>query len=144
MYATIADMIQAFGTDELIELTDRADPPLDAIDETVLNAALAAASSEIDGYVGAVAKLPLASVPDNLRGLACVITRYRLSTDQSQGRVRQDYEDAVTTLRDIARGLIKLDVPDGGPAPEPAPAAKVLGKSAPQIFTPERLGGNWP
>lgn len=142
LYATRDDMIQAFGEDELIQLTDRADPPLDAIDDDVLGAALAAASSEIDGYVARVATLPLAMVPDNLRQVALAIARYRLSTDQAQGRVRLDYEDAMITLRDIAKGVIKLDLPDGEPAP--ATPARVLGSSAPQTFTPARLGRNWP
>lgn len=141
-YATRDDMIKAFGEDELIELTDRADPQTDEIDETVLAAALMAADAEIDGYVGRVATLPLTHVPANLRQIALAIARYRLSTDQSEGRVRLDYEDATTTLQNIAKGVIVLDLP----AAE-APAlthVRVRGSSEPATFTRRNLGRDWP
>ncbi|EME69719.1 hypothetical protein H261_11814 [Paramagnetospirillum caucaseum] len=139
-YATKADMIAAFGEVELIELTDRADPPADAIDDAVLSAALAAAGAEIDGYVGRVAVLPLAVVPESLRQLALAIARYRLAADQPDGRVRVDYEDAIATLERIAKGLFVLDLPPG--LPEPANAGgRVQGTAAPRVFG---LGGTWP
>lgn len=141
-YATKADMVSAFGETELIELTDRSDPPADAIDDEVLAAALVAASAEIDGYVGRVAVVPLAVVPESLRQLALVIARYRLSTDQPDGRVRVDYEDAVATLERVAKGLVVLNLPVE--AAEPGTAGRrVQGSAAPRVFGPG-LGGTWP
>ena len=141
-YATTADMVAAFGETELIELTDRADPPADAIDDAVLSAALAAASAEIDGYVGRVETLPLAVVPDSLRQLTLVIARYRLSTDQPDGRVRVDYEDAVATLERIAKGLVVLNLPAVDAEPGTA-GRRVQGRAQPPVFGPA-LGGVWP
>lgn len=139
-YATRDDMIQAFGEDELIELTDRAETG--EMDNAVIAAALAAAAAEIDGYVGRVAELPLAIVPANLRQVALAIARYRLDTTQSEGRVRLDYEDALSSLRDIAKGVVALDLPA---AEAPAQMhARVRGGSAPLVFDRRRLGGNWP
>lgn len=139
-YATHDDMIQAFGEDELIELTDRAETG--EMDDTVIAGALAAAAAEIDGYVGRVAELPLARVPANLRQMALAIARYRLSTDQSEGRVRLDYEDAIHTLEGIAKGVIVLDLPS---AEAPAQMhSRVRGGSAAPVFTPQRLGRDWP
>lgn len=141
-YATKVDMVSAFGETEMIELTDRADPPADAIDDTVLSAALAAASAEIDGYVGRVEALPLAVVPASLRQLALVIARYRLSTDQPDGRVRLDYEDAVLTLERIAKGLVVLNLP-AAEAETGTAGRRVQGRAQPPVFGPA-LGCDWP
>lgn len=138
-YATRAHMIAAYGEDELIELTDRAETG--GIDDAVLSPALVAADAEIDGYVGRVVALPLTEVPQLLRQLALVIARYRLSTDQPDGRVRLDYEDALATLKDISRGVVVLDLPS---ADEPSPInRRVLGTAAPRVFGVGR-GSNWP
>jgi phage gp36-like protein len=138
-YATRDHMISAYGEDELIELTDRAETG--GIDDAVLSPALVAADAEIDGYVGRVVALPLAEVPQLLRQLALVIARYRLSTDQPDGRVRLDYEDALATLKDISRGVVVLDLPS---TDEPSPInRRVLGSAAPRVYGPG-LGSNWP
>lgn len=138
-YATRAHMIAAYGEDELIELTDRAETG--GIDDAVLSPALVAADAEIDGYVGRVVALPLTEVPQLLRQLALVIARYRLSTDQPDGRVRLDYEDAMATLKDISKGVVVLDLPS---ADEPSPInRRVLGTAAPRMFGPG-MGSNWP
>lgn len=147
-YATRAHMIAAFGEVELIELTDRSDPPADAIDDEVLSAALAAASAEIDGYVGRVAVLPLAVVPESLRQLALAIARYRLAADQPDGRVRVDYEDAIATLERIAKGLFVLDLPAASSESGTA-SRRVQGTAAPRVFGQglggnRGLGGSWP
>lgn len=139
-YATRDDMIQAFGEDELIELTDRAETG--EMDNTVIAAALAAAAAEIDGYVGRVADLPLATVPANLRQVALAIARYRLDTTQSEGRVRLDYEDALSTLTQISKGIIALDLPSAEASAQGH--TRVLGVSASPVFTTRRLGGYWP
>lgn len=139
-YATRDDMVQAFGEDELIDLTDRAETG--EMDDTVIAAALAAAAAEIDGYVGRVAALPLTTVPANLRQLALAIARYRLDTDEKEGRLRLDYEDAVSSLRDIAKGVVALDLPS---AEAPAQMhTRVRGGSAAPVFDRRRLGKDWP
>ena len=138
-YATRAHMIAAYGEDELIELTDRAETG--GIDDAVLSPALVAADAEIDGYVGRVVALPMTEVPQLLRQLALVIARYRLSTDQPDGRVRLDYEDALVTLKAISKGVVVLDLPS---AEEPSPInRRVLGTAAPRVFGPG-MGSNWP
>ena len=53
-YATQKDMIDRFGEEDLITLTDRADrakPPTGKIDAKVLNKALSDAADLIDGYL---------------------------------------------------------------------------------------------
>lgn len=122
MYASIDNLIALCGLEELVQLSDRAVPPTGEVDAAVLTEALESASAEIDGYVGAQYKLPLASTPRILNGLACDIARYRLYTAQVTDSVRRRFEDAIKTLTNISRGVIALPIDaavDGGPA-EPA------------------------
>lgn len=111
MYASQDDLVGRFGEPELIQLTDRADPPAGAIDATVVAKALADADELINGYLaGGGVALPLASTPEIVKRLACDVARYFLSAAQPTETVRQNYEDALKTLRMIADGTMKLQV----------------------------------
>jgi phage gp36-like protein len=134
-YAAKSDMIAAFGEEQLIQLTDRAQ--LGVIDDAVLNAALDSASAEIDAYVGRAAQLPLPNPPKILTGLTCTVARWKLDSDQPEGRVRMDYDDALAFLDKIAKGAVMLDNPA---IIEPAPR-RVRGSAAPPVFS---QGGDWP
>lgn len=101
-YITIEAMIERFGTSELVELTDRDDEGV--INERIVNQAIADADAEIDGYIGAVATLPLTTVPATLVRVAADIARYRLYDEQPTEAVRKRYEDARAYLRDVAGG----------------------------------------
>ena len=112
-YATEADMVTALGEDELIQLTDRADPPVGAIDAAVLTRALEAADGEIDSYLASRYTLPLASVPVILRDCAVDIARYRLHDRGVPDRVKDEYKNRIAWLRDVAAGKASV-----GLAPE--------------------------
>lgn len=112
-YALQADMVAALGEDELIQLSDRADPPVGAIDAAVLTRALEAADGEIDSYLAARYTLPLASVPVILRDCAIDIARYRLHDRGVPDRVKDDYKSRIAWLRDVAAGKASV-----GLAPE--------------------------
>lgn len=109
-YALQADMQTALGDDELIQLTDRADPPVGAIDTAVLTRALEAADGEIDSYLAARYSLPLASVPTILRDCAVDIARYRLHDRGVPDRVKDAYKDRIAWLRDVAKGAASLGI----------------------------------
>lgn len=111
-YATQSDLVEHFGEDELIELTDRDTPPAGVIDAAVLAHAQAAADSEIDGYVAMRHALPLAAVPPRLTHLACDIARYHLYTAAVPDLVAQRYHDAIAWLRLVARGEVSLGLPE--------------------------------
>ncbi|MGH7027375.1 gp436 family protein [Brevundimonas sp.] len=143
MYATINDLIALCGLEELVQLTDRADPPTGEMDQAVLTKALEDGAAEIDGYVGAQYKLPLASAPKILNGLNCDIARYRLYTAQVTDSVRRRYEDAIKTLTNISRGVITLPVEgDAGGATEPAGRDDVMViESEDRIFSRTSMRG---
>lgn len=111
-YATQTDLVEHFGDDELIELTDRDTPPAGVINASVLAHAQAAADSEIDGYIAMRHALPLASVPPRLTHLACDITRYHLYTHAAPELVEKRYLAAVAFLRLVADGRATLGLPE--------------------------------
>ena len=131
MYATQQDLIDRFGQEELVELTDRADPPAGLVDATVVARALADADAVIDGYVGARYDLPLASTPALLANLAADIARYKLYDEAPPEAVENRHKNALAMLRDIAAGRAKLDIAGEEPAGSTA--------GEPQIDAPDRL-----
>lgn len=119
-YAALADLQARYGADEILQLTDRNGDSLP--DADVYGPALDDASTEVDGYVGVIAPVPLASPPPELVVfLACEIARYRLWKDAASEEVRNRYKDAVDKLRDIAARRIRLPglVPAQGPTSPP-------------------------
>ncbi|MBI2313581.1 MAG: DUF1320 domain-containing protein [Betaproteobacteria bacterium] len=132
-YATQQDLVDRFGSQEILELTDRASAG--SIDATVVARALADADAEIDGYLIGRYALPLASTPRVLTLVACDLARYRLYEDRATDAVRQRYEDQVRFLRALADGKIALGPDAGGSLPAQAadavefePGQKVFGR----------------
>jgi len=123
-YATKQQMIDRFGQDELIQLTDRSGAGV--IDDVVLDQALADADAEIDGYLAGRYQLPLGSVPPILVVYACDIARYRLYDDAATEQVSRRYQDAVRFLRLAADGKVQLGPASDGSEPQPADGASMV------------------
>ncbi len=143
MYASLDDLKTLCGDEELIQLTDRADPPSGLIDETVTGAALTAAGHIIDGYVRAQYALPLSSPVPMLTDLACDIARYRLYKTAATEQVQKRYDDAIKVLVNISKGLVKLPIADGGAgAGEPAGRTGMVRiASEPRTFSRSSMRG---
>ncbi|MGA1856926.1 DUF1320 domain-containing protein [Azospirillum sp. 11R-A] len=141
-YASLSDLIAAFGTDDLIALTDRADPPADAIDEGTVADALAGAQSLIDGYLASRYATPLATVPDVVRRWACDIARHRLYLNRGGPTepIQKAYDDTLRQMRDAADGRVRLAVA-GVEAPASASGGGVKGVVPPRIFDARGLEG---
>ena len=132
MYATRDDMQARFGERELVSLTDR---DRDGnIDDAALDAALAQATAEIDGYLGGRYPLPLARTPAVLTGYACDIARYRLCSSGAltTDDIRDRYRDAVRFLEHVAAGRVTLGGMPGGSVATPARTVQFQG--APTVF----------
>ena len=67
-YTSQADLVDRYGTDMLVDLTDRETPPADAIDAAVVARALDDTDAAIDGFLLGRYALPLATTPNALRG----------------------------------------------------------------------------
>lgn len=109
-YAALQDLIDLCGQLELVQLTDRADPPAGAMDAGVIGAALASADSEIDAYLSVRYALPLDTTPQVIADAAADIARYRLWKDRASDEVRRRYDDAIKLLKALANGGARLEV----------------------------------
>lgn len=123
-YVTVEDYEEAFSASELADLIAGGQD---------FERQEAAASSLIDGYLAGRYVLPLASVPDMLRGWALDMVRYRLWSNQAPEEVRRRYEDALQQLRDLAAK--RIDLPPGATGTPQAAAFNYAGESAERVFT---------
>ena len=113
-YAAESDMVNRFGNNEVVALTDRSQTG--AIDPNVLQQALDAASAQIDTYLSGRYALPLQIVPTYLVKLCCDIARYELCVGSTRGteEIETRYKDAVRFLELAAAGKITLGVTAAG------------------------------
>lgn len=134
-YASQADLETRFGTDEIVQLTNRAGG--NTVDAAVVASALAGASAEIDGYLAVRYAVPVSPVPTSLREACLSIARYKLHGKSAGETVRRDYEDAIRFLRDIADGRAALA---GAAPPVTSPASGPVRFEAPaRLLSREHL-----
>lgn len=125
-YITYLDLVIEFGEDEIIAISDRDRDGTP--DSGVIAEAIDFASSHIDSYLRGKYTVPLAVCPSNLKSFACDFARYRLYQDQPTQLVQDRYDVGCFYLKDVARGLVNLDVGQG--------SEKAVAYSEPaQIFT---------
>lgn len=140
-YATIDDLVERYGADEIAQRTDRIGGQI--VDVRVVDLALADAASEIDSSIAGRYALPVAVVPPLLVRLACTIARYHLHDEAATQRIREDYEDALKVLAEIRSGarLLPLAAASGGGVAQAVGAAGGAARvRAPQrIFTDDLL-----
>ena len=129
-YATEADLRLRFGDAEVDAFVTN----LAAGGHAGVLRALDDADAEIDTYLAGRFALPLPSVPSVLVRIACDIARYRMWSDEASEEVRTRYEDVRRFLESLARGTVRLGLPDATPAPaSQALAAAQAGD--PPVFT---------
>lgn len=138
-YVTQADMEARFSVVDLTALTDRTEPPANAIDTAVLGEALAQASGLLDGYIGAQYVVPVATPSPDLKLHCSHIAYYLLHRDSAPEKVTKDYEIALRWARDVADGRIQLT---GATAPAEIAASHGAEIDAPdRVFTNDTMAG---
>jgi phage gp36-like protein len=139
-YLTHQDMIDRFGDDALIQLTDRADPPTDAIDPVVLGQAIADAEELINGYVAGRYAVPLTPVPELVKRLGADLAFYFLHGDMAAELVVDRHDKAIATLKQISTGTITLQAA-GVAAPSSQIADEGVVYDGPgRVFSAKSLG----
>jgi phage gp36-like protein len=138
-YATLAQLTDRYGARMLIGLTDRAELATGAIDADVVARALADTDAFIDGHLAGRYVLPLADVPVILTDLAQQIAIYKLHVYQPDQKIAEDYRQALATLRDIARGTVRLDVAGAEPQTQSGGGAVVTDRERP--FSADKMTG---
>jgi len=121
MFVTPQDLIDAFGEQELIDLTDRATPRTYAVDTAVAQRACDRADAEVQAVLAGRYALPLATVPALLRYLAQDLARFFLYTRAVPDDVKARYEAARTSMRDIGAGRAQLGLDAAGVQVTPPP-----------------------
>lgn len=119
VYLTVDAFIAQVGEEEALQLTGDGLRDHRTIDRDRIVASLIHADSVIDGYVRARYPRRFAIVPDVLKGIAHDIARYRLRSAGGQSSamaeiVKQQFDEAMKLLRDIADGRLALDSNDDG------------------------------
>ncbi|MEX2450914.1 MAG: DUF1320 domain-containing protein [Rhodospirillales bacterium] len=137
-YASQQNLIDRFGERELIQLTDRAEPPTGAINSAVVGQALADADDLINSYVRKRYELPFATTPPALVRTAGDIARFYLHDERMVETVKENYEKALAFLKDIAAGRAELDVAGKEPAPV-TDKAEVTGPA--RVFSRDKMKG---
>jgi phage gp36-like protein len=140
MYCTLDDLKAQVPERVLIELTD--DEGLGMVNQTRVDAAITAATDEINGYCQARYPVPFNPVPGFIKKLAVDIALYNLFARRGYDEESADksivdrYKAAIRALENIARGLVTLG------APEPAPAAEGMDvRSSERVFSRGSLEG---
>lgn len=158
-YATTADLINAIGQREAVQLdeTGFVTEPMVALlaeagDTSGLTAdeakalaslekqltdALADARSLIDAHLARRYALPIGDPPRILRRICVDLARYYLQDHDPKSTVVKRYEDWLAFLKRVAAGNASLDVPESA---QPAPERGGVAVHAPQVvFTQETL-----
>lgn len=137
MYATPQDMIDRYGQPRMVQLTDVGMPMTGDVVAAVLEARLADASAEIDGYLAGRMATPVANPPAILRLLCCRLAYALLLGAQISDQEAGDVRDARAYLMSVSRGQVLLAPPAQAATPSmPAdavvfePGQKVMGREA--------------
>ncbi|EMM5106879.1 DUF1320 domain-containing protein [Serratia marcescens] len=119
-YCTQADLVNDFGEQEIIRISDRARPATGQIVPAVVEKAIADADAEINMYLEGRGLLPLPSVPDTLRRIASDITRYYLYQNPgTDSAVTVRYNQRIRQLEKVAAGRLSLGLDAAGKVMEP-------------------------
>lgn len=138
-YGSLQQLIERFGEQMLVQLTDRAEVPAGTIDAAVVDRALADTDAAINGYVGVRYRLPLNPLPDLVTDLALTIAIYKLHVFAPDPKVKDDYDQAIRTLREISNGTVKLDAAGVEPASSGASGVQFIDRERP--LSPESMTG---
>lgn len=110
-YTTKANLIARFGEQELIDRTDRAEPPMGALDDAVLQVAMDRADADIDDALRVRYAVPLASPPISLLTQAENRARRYLYDDGMPQAVKDGFDESTEWLKRVANGSLLLDAP---------------------------------
>lgn len=140
-YATVQDMVDRFGADELALLTDRTNRPASVIDAGLVAAHLGDAGTLADSYLAKRYRLPLDPVPLVLTRIVCDIARSTLHgrTAETGDPVTRAQAEAIAWLKDVAKGLVQLEA--GGLSPDQPGGGTVQVHGPDRVFSRDSLTG---
>lgn len=138
-YVTTAQMIERYGRSLLLDLTDRADPPVGEINQSTMDAAFQTAAAMIDGYLATRYRLPLNPMSDLIQPLAEKLVIYDLHTYTPDQKITDEHKNAIATLKLIAAGTLRL--PSDGIEPQGTGGTGAQSTDRDREMTPDKLSG---
>lgn len=140
-YATSQDMINRFGEEELVQLTDRTNRPATTIDAGVVAAHLSDAENLATSYLAKRYQLPLDPIPEILTRIVCDIARAALHgrTLEKDDPVALAKREAIAWLKDVAGGLVQLEA--AGLASDQSGSGTVRVEGPDRVFSKDSLRG---
>lgn len=138
-YTTQADLITRYGEQMLLGLTDIGMPAAGQIDTDMVARAISDADAMIDGYLRERYVVPLASPPPEISAISAAIAIWKLHSFEPGKKIETDYRDALAALKDIAKGLIKLDAATVAPVTTGGTGAMITDRERP--FTEANMKG---
>lgn len=142
MFLTGADMVAAFGEEEMLQIAGLGPRDMRTLDEPRIVEAIIHAQGVVVGYVRDRWGKDQAETSAMLKGFAADIARWRLRGRGGQASamnevVQKRYDEALARLKDIASGKLTLDIaPVGDGALAAATELRVT-----TAMPPARAGG---
>lgn len=138
-YIVIDDMIEKYGEEELIILTDKSNPPTGNYESVTIENAISDAQAEIDAYLSSRYALPLTEVPGILKRITCEIARYHLFGSALTEEVEKKYTNAIRFLKEVATRKASIGINETtGTAPASESSADYF--SSGRAFDTKTLG----
>ena len=132
-YASVQDMIDWFGAQEMVRLSTPADRDLDGVVTDRVERAIEGVCATMDSYIRQRYRTPLEVAPLEITRCCMDLTRYDLSTGDGKiaaEEVKDRAKQAMDWLRDIARGTVKLDLDEVAIGEESYAATSIRGDGA--------------
>ena len=136
LYCSEQDLIDRFGEDELIDLTDRIN--LGVINQQVLIQAITDASDQMSVYLSRF-EFTAENLPKVLKPIACDITRYRLYDESITENVQKRYDAGMKFLMSVNKGEITIGTTTDGSKITSVDLAEI--KSSGSVFSRENSTG---
>ena len=133
-YCTQEDILKQLDEETLIQLTD--DAGAGEIDTDVVDRAIADADEEIDSYLAIKYSLPFSATPNLVRRVSVTLAignLYSRRENTMPDTRKEDCERVRKDLDRIAKGTMKLDVPD--PSAEGEHGVEVTTSKSDRKFT---------
>ena len=135
-YATIESMIERFGNEDLVEITDTEVPYTGEINLTKLQVAINSANAEVDAYLSKQLHVPTVLASPFVQMMSCDIARYHVALGNARVSERDEkrYELAVKNLKMVNDGKIGIGAGTAETEAQPSINLAQMTSGRPSVF----------
>lgn len=138
-YASFDGLRDRYGADMILRLTEREADGGVVQDPAAIDRAIVDTDALIDGYLRGRYVTPLIETPPQIADIALSIAIYKLHRWSPEQKIRDDYDDALKLLREIAAGTAHLTAATIAPVLTGGSGARMTDRERP--LTAENLKG---